>query len=85
MATQSLNVRVTTKLDLTQKRYPINPKDHPELLEKKKVTEEDIKLIVEEEKQNTGGFAVTSIIIAAIGIICGIGAGIAIVLMTLGN
>ena len=85
MATQSLNVRVTTKLDLIQKRYPINPKDHPELLEKKKVTEEDIKLIVEEEKQNTGGFAVTSIIIAAIGIICGIGTGIAIVLMTLGN
>ena len=48
MATQSLNVRVTTKLDLIQKRYPINPKDHPELLNKKNITEEDIKLIVEE-------------------------------------
>ena len=54
-------------------------------LKKNLKIKEDIKLIVEEEKQNTGGFAVTSIIIAAIGIICGIGAGIAIVLMTLGN
>ena len=42
MATQSLNVRVTTKLDLIQKKYPINPKDHPELLKKQKdVKKED--------------------------------------------
>ncbi len=85
MATQSLNVRVTAKLDLIQKKYPINPKDHPELLEKKQITEEDIKLIVEEEKKTSGGFAATAMIIAAIALICGIGIGIAYVLMTLGN
>ena len=83
MATQSLNVRVTTKLDLIQKKYPINPKEHPELLEKKKLTEEDIKLIVEEEKKTSGGFAATTMIIAAIALVCGIGIGIAYVLMTL--
>ena len=85
MATQSLNVRVTAKLDLIQKKYPINPKEHPELLEKKQITEEDIKLIVEEEKRTSGGFAATAMIIAAIALICGIGIGIAYVLMTLGN
>ena len=85
MATQSLNVRVTAKLDLIQKKYPINPKEHPELLEKKQITEEDIKLIVEEEKKSSGGFAATAMIIAAIALICGIGIGIAYVLMTLGN
>lgn len=84
MATQSLNVRVTTKLDLIQKRYPINPKDHPELLNKKNITEEDIKLIVEEQK-STHGSAATMLIISAIAIICGIGLGIALVIMTLGN
>ena len=85
MATQSLNVRVTAKLDLIQKKYPINPKEHPELLEKKQITEEDIKLIVEEEKKTSGGFAATTMIIAAIALICGIGIGIAYVLITLGN
>ncbi|MDE5888941.1 MAG: hypothetical protein K2H20_02865, partial [Bacilli bacterium] len=87
MATQSFNVRVTTKLDLIQKRYPINPKDHPELLEKAKKaqTSEDIKLIVEEEKKSKGGFAATSVLISAISLICGIGIGIAYVLMTFGN
>ena len=85
MATQSLNVRVTAKLDLIQKKYPINPKEHPELLEKKKITEEDIKLIVEEEKKTSGGFAATTMIIAAIALICGISIGIAYVLMTLGS
>ena len=84
MATQSLNVRVTTKLDLIQKRYPINPKDHPELLNKKSITEEDIKLIVEEQK-STHGSAATLLIISAIAIICGIGLGIALLIMTLGN
>lgn len=87
MATQSFNVRVTTKLDLIQKRYPINPKDHPELLEKarKAGTSEEIKLIVEEEQKANGGFAATSILICAISLICGVGMGIAYVLMTFGN
>lgn len=87
MATQSFNVRVTTKLDLIQKRYPINPKDHPELLEKAKKTQtsEDIKLIVEEENKSKSGFAATSVLISAISLICGIGIGIAYVLMTFGN
>ena len=85
MATQSLNVRVTAKLDLIQKKYPINPKEHPELLEKAKLTEEDIKLIVEEEKKTSGGFAATTMIIAAIALICGISIGIAYVLITLGS
>ena len=85
MATQSLNVRVTTKLDLIQKRYPINPKDHPELLNNKKVTEEDIKLIVEEEQKSSGGFAATTLLLGAIALICGIGLGIVFVIMTLGN
>lgn len=85
MATQSLNVRVTTKLDLIQKRYPINPKDHPELLNKKKVTEDDINLIVEQEKATSGGFAATTLLLGAIALICGIGLGIVFVIMTLGN
>ena len=85
MATQSLNVRVTAKLDLIQKKYPINPKDHPELQEKKKLTEEDIKLIVEEEKKSSGGFITTAMIIAAIALICGISIGITYVLITLGS
>ncbi len=81
MATQSLNVRVTTKLDLIQKKYPINPKDHPELLDKKNITEEDLKLIVEEDRKNGNGFAVTTLILAAIALVCGIGIGIALVIM----
>lgn len=85
MATQSLNVRVTTKLDLIQKRYPINPKDHPELMDKKKVTEEDIKLIVEEEAKSSHGFITTSFVMGAIALICGIGLGIVLVIITLGN
>ena len=85
MATQSLNVRVTTKLDLIQKKYPINPKDHPELLDKKKVTEEDIKLIVEEENKSSQGFATTALVLGAIALICGIGLGIVLVIITLGN
>ena len=86
MATQSFNVRVTTKLDLIQKKYPINPKDHPELLEKAKnaQTSDDIKLIVEEERASAG-FATSSILISIVSLICGIGIGIAYVLMTFGN
>ena len=83
MATQSLNVRVTTKLDLIQKKYPINPKEHPELLEKKQNKEEEIKLIVEEEKSS--GFATSTFLLSAIALICGIGIGIAYVLMTIGS
>ncbi len=86
MATQSLNVRVTTKLDLIQKKYPINPKDHPELADKKNIlNEEDIKLIVEEERKSSGGFATAAFIISAIALICGIGIGIAYVLIMMGN
>lgn len=86
MATQSLNVRVTTKLDLIQKKYPINLKDHPELLKEKKeqLEQEDIRLIVEEENKKSG-FATIAILIAAISLICGIGIGIAYVLITFGN
>lgn len=86
MATQSLNVRVTTKLDLIQKKYPINPKDHPELRkeQKKQLEQEDIKLVVEEEKSSSG-FASSAILIAAVSLICGIGIGIAYVLLTFGN
>ena len=85
MATQSLNVRVTTKLDLIQKRYPINPKDHPEILDKNKITEEDIKLIVEEEKKSSSGFATTALVLGTIALICGSGLGIVLVIITLGN
>lgn len=86
MATQSLNVRVTTKLDLIQKKYPINPKDHPELREKVKEakTKEDINLIIE-EKKSMAGFTTTTILLAAIALICGIGIGIAYVLLTFGS
>lgn len=82
MATQSLNVRVTTKLDLIQKRYPFNPKDHPELKDKKNLNQEDIKLVVEEDN---AGFAATPILLGLISLICGIGIGIAYVLITIGS
>lgn len=84
MATQSLNVRVTTKLDLIQKRYPLNPKDHPEIIEQNKKDREDIKLVVEEEKKSSG-FIALSVIIAIVSLICGLGLGIAYVLITFGN
>lgn len=84
MATQSLNVKVTTKLDLIQKKYPFNPKEHPELLEKQKNKKKDgVSLIVEEEKKN--GFAFAAIIVSIIALICGLGIGIAYVLITFGN
>lgn len=85
MATQSLNVRVTAKLDLIQKKYPINPKDHPELLNKKKIAKENsenVKLVVENKK---AGFASTAVVIAIIALICGIGFGVAYVLLTMGS
>lgn len=86
MATQSLNVRVTTKLDLIQKKYPINPKDHPELLDSKNNDiQKDINLIVEEEKKANGGFISSAILVSLIALICGVGIGIAYILMTFGN
>ena len=85
MATQSLNVRVTTKLDLIQKKYPINPKDHPELKKQiKKKKEEDLKLVVEEKKKK-GGFAAASVILAIVGLLIGIGIGIAFILIKTGS
>lgn len=86
MATQSINVRVTAKLDLIQKKYPVNPKEHPELFSKKEhKKEENLKLIVEEEKSTSKGFTNTAIIISAVSLICGIGLGIAYVLITMGS
>lgn len=86
MATQSINVRVTAKLDLIQKKYPVNPKEHPELFfRKEKKKEENIKLIVEEEKNTSKGFTNTAILISAVSLICGIGLGIAYVLITMGS
>jgi hypothetical protein len=84
MATQSLNIRVTAKLDLIQKKYPINPKDHPELLSKNKKDKstENLKLIVENKKS---GFATTAVIISLIALICGLGFGIAYVLIVMGG
>ncbi len=88
MATQSLNVRVTTKLDLIQKKYPINPKDHKDVIEKSKKKDtkdkDDVKLTIESEK-DSGGFTISSILIALVGLICGIGIGIAIIILTMGN
>ncbi len=86
MATQSINVRVTAKLDLIQKKYPVNPKEHPELFfRKEKKKEENIKLTVEEEKNTSKGFTNTAILISAVSLICGIGLGIAYVLITMGS
>lgn len=88
MATQSINVRVTAKLDLIQKKYPINPKEHPDLVldrKKKKNKEEKLKLVVEEEKASKSGFANSVILISAVALICGIGFGIAYVLLTIGG
>lgn len=86
MATQSINVHVTAKLDLIQKKYPVNPKEHPELFfRKEKKKEENIKLTVEEEKNTSKGFTNTAILISAVSLICGIGLGIAYVLITMGS
>lgn len=89
MATQSLNIRVTAKLDLIQKKYPINPKDHPELIKnirkQAKEKKEDIKLMVEKAKPTKGGFASSAIIVSSVAFICGIASGIVYVLMTFGN
>ena len=88
MATQSLNVRVTTKLDLIQKKYPINPKDHPELIDeaiKKRTKEEQLKLIVEEEKKTKSGFITAGVLVALVGLLIGLGAGITYILVMFGN
>ncbi len=88
MATQSLNVRVTAKLDLIQKKYPINPKDHPELIDeaiKKRTKEEQLKLIVEEERESKSGYVAASVVIAMVGLIIGIAIGVAYILVMFGN
>ena len=87
MATQSINVKITNKLDLIQKKYPVNLKDHPELLESQNTKEKDekVKLIVEEEKNKDVGFTSTIIITSVVALICGIGAGIASILLLFGN
>ena len=87
MATQSINVKITNKLDLIQKKYPINPKEHPELINVKNTKEADekVKLIVEEEKNNKGGFTSSIILTSIVALICGIGAGIATILLIIGN
>ena len=86
MATQSINVKVTDKLDLIQKKYPLNPKEHPELLKKApKEEDEQVKLIVEKEKAANAGFTNMIIIIPLVALICGIGLGIAYVLLTMGS
>ncbi len=88
MATQSINVRVTAKLDLIQKKYPINPKEHPELirdLKKQNTNPDDINLIVEKENGANKGFASVAVLISTVAFICGIAAGIVYVLLTFGN
>ncbi len=87
MATQSINVKITNKLDLIQKMYPINPKEHPELLNvtNTKEADEKVKLIVEEEKNNKTGFTSSIILTSIVALICGIGTGIAAILLILGN
>lgn len=84
MATQSLNVRVTTKLDLIQKKYPINPKDHADEIKNKKKENSNVKLTIENEKEN-GGFAAVSVLISVVALLCGIGIGIAYILLTFGS
>lgn len=87
MATQSINVRVTAKLDLIQKKYPLNPKEHPEMMKRKpkEEKEEKVKLVVEKEKAANAGFTHAMIIIPLVALICGIGLGIAYVLLTMGS
>lgn len=82
MATQSLNVRVTTKLDLIQKKYPINPKDHKDAIRanRKKENTDNVKLTVEKEKDN-GGFTLASVLISIVGLVCGIGIGIVYIVL----
>ena len=87
MATQSINIKITNKLDLIQKKYPVNLKEHPELMNAKnnKDTDEKVKLIVEEEKNKDAGFTGTLIITSIVALVCGIGTGIALILLLFGN
>ena len=86
MATQSLNVRVTTKLDLIQKKYPINPNEHPELLisNKKKKDDSGVNIKVEGELGNAGSASVMALL-SVVALVCGLCTGIVIVLLTMGN
>ena len=85
MATQSLNVRVTAKLDLIQKKYPLNPNQHTDIIEKhrKEHSNEKLKLIVENYKDSEKGFINAAILIALIGLICGVGIGIVYAIFSL--
>lgn len=89
MATQSLNVKVTTKLDLIQKKYPINPKDHPDLIKatkgkKDKDKNDDVKLVIEEMNKKSG-FVSIALIVSIIALVYGLGIGIAYVIITMGS
>lgn len=85
MATQSLNIKVTTKLDLIQKKYPVNPKEHPELINPSPTekSNEKLKLVVEKTKRPKAGFASAGVLISSVAFICGIASGIAYVLLSM--
>ena len=85
MATQSLNIKVTTKLDLIQKKYPVNPKEHPELINSNRAESqnENLKLVVEKTKRPKAGFASAGVLISSVAFICGIASGIAYVLLSM--
>ena len=87
MATQSLNIKVTTKLDLIQKKYPVNPKEHPELINpvKEEPKEERIKLMVEKNKRAKAGFANPTVLVSTVALVCGIITGIAYVVLSIGS
>ncbi len=87
MVTQSINVKITNKLDLIQKKYPVNLKEHPELLKSLNTNEknEKVKLIVEEEKNKKSGFTNSIVLTSIVALICGIGAGIVTMILIIGN
>lgn len=90
MATQTLNVKVTAKLDLIQKKYPINPKDHPELISNLRKPKHDkkrdqVELILENVPQKKAGFVSSAILLSSVALVCGIATGIIYVLITMGS
>lgn len=84
MATQSLNVRVTAKLDLIQKKYPINPKNAVEEPTKDN-QDKKLKLIVENENEAKAGFASAAVLVSIVGLICGIVTGVTYILLIAGR
>jgi len=83
MATQSLNVKVTTKLDLIQKKYPINPKTTLSEVEPDK--DKKVKLVVETEKESKEGFINSAILVSTVAFVCGVISGITYILLTFGS